>query len=277
MNGTARLQAERTAGRVGQGLVIVLHNLLVNAVVADVAYIQKGAAGQLPLNGELIALHIGGRGSRGIVRSGRRQSGVIRQGKEVVHIAKLSWLEATERSCRQRGAHGLGRGFRSRRVLRYDVVDAVWGVLRQFIDHGGAEELLIADAVRSAHHSLGIDAIGQAEPGSEVQVVLVDESAIEDGTAASYNQAAGGTGGGIEVRELIVGLEGRRRQLVTQAQINRELVVYSPVVLAIKEVHPIVVFHHVVGAKLVLAARAEDEVGQVPGLGIAWVGAHCLG
>ena len=67
----------------------------------------------------------------------------------------------------------------------------------------------------------------------------------------------------IVVGQDVVLLVVRRRVLVAEADVQRQLVVHPPVVLQVGEVHPLAQVGDQDVAERVLAAEAEHEVGQV--------------
>ena len=71
-----------------------------------------------------------------------------------------------------------------------------------------------------------------------------------------------GRGCGIEVGQLVVRFPFRRAQFVAPTDVYRQLPVHAPVVLCVRLVQPLVDVGDVRVVEFVVAARAEEEIGQ---------------
>ena len=71
---------------------------------------------------------------------------------------------------------------------------------------------------------------------------------------------------GIKVENLVVLLGVRRKELIAQAKVQRQILESFPVILNIASMPEAMVVHLVDGIQRIVIPRAEQEVGQVGGL-----------
>ncbi len=156
-----------------------------------------------------------------------------------------------------------------RRRLVDGCVDDVRSVVSERALAAKTEVVEITHSVASADDSRRRGLVGETHPGSEVFGVQIDQRAVVERTTRRLDQ---GIGGGIEIGEKVMLLPVWRYQLIAQTEVQRELIAGLVVVLDVTHVPAAFVVDFGEIVQLVVAARAQQKVGEIVGLPMHGVG-----
>src|SRR6185437_7224612 len=120
-------------------------------------------------------------------------------------------------------------------------------------------ELNVTDAIGAANNRLWIHAVCQADAGSPIVRVWVNQRAIIQAPALGEKHRVGRW---VEVRKMIVTLPLRRGELVADSKIERQLLIDFKIVLHITEVHTLAQMRNRIIVLFVVIAQAEHEIGK---------------
>ena len=228
------------------------------AAVADVGQVDDEIAGQLALHRHVPALDVAGFQIVGNVIDPAVERVEVGRHVQPRGISRLSRPEAGHRRLvRRAGA--------LRRLLGDGNRHHVRTVERQQVFAAEAIEVDVAQAVGGAQHGLLVQAVGHAHPRRDVVAIRLHQRAIRDRPVVRLQERPRRR---VEVGEEVVRLPLRRRELVAKPEIQRQRRQRPPVVLQIREVHPLTEVEDERVDQLVGAARAHEKVGEIEGRGI---------
>ncbi len=191
----------------------------------------------------------------GDVVDARIQRAEVRRHVQPFRIPLLRRPEAGRRR-RVRAAQPL------RGLLRDAEPDDVGAVERQQVLAAEPVEVDVAHAVAAAQDGLAVDRVGKARAAARSCCGRVDQRPVVDRAVLRLQQRVGVR---VEVGEEVVRLPLRRRDLVAQPEVQRQVLERLDVVLHVGEVHALAQVGDERVDQRVGVARAEHEVGQVVG------------
>ena len=260
LDGPAGIDRQILAGLIDAGGVEVAEDHHVAAEGADVAEVEDEARGDLPLDGEVGALHRGRGQAEGDLVGADGVGAHVGDVEEVVREAALKGQEAGGRVV---AAGGGAEGLPAAGDGRGDLVDVRVEDERQVVGEqvfaAHAVEVQVADAEGGAEDRLIVERIGGADAGGEVVAVGVDEGAVAEGAVLGEDH---GVGGRVEVGQAVGAFPLRGGELVAEADVQREAARDFVVVLEVEEVHPLAVVNDGRRVELIGGAGAEQVVGD---------------
>src|SRR5262249_19664637 len=123
----------------------------------------------------------------------------------------------------------------------------------------GTVGVIVEDPVGAPNHGLRSGTVSESEAWRKVITVRLDQRLILERAALGGDECARRP---VEIRPLGFPLPGRRGELVTQSEVQRQLARDFPVVLQKQEVQVLVDFKSGVRILLVPRGKTEQEVGQ---------------